>query len=145
MPLHRDYIKSFFDEVVDVNSHKLVLAVSAFLDSEWFTMCSEIYARIGQQVIFPLLKLLGVDEKDPEVNEQRTWSGVKDFFETKLELLKDLKTAKLDGEPAYATLLPHKLHTVLSFNNLPFSSLRKPPNFHTSLEAFAGGNNSISL
>ena len=41
-----------------------------------------------------------MDEKDPEVNEQRTWSGVKDFFETKLELLKDLKTAKLDGEPS---------------------------------------------
>ena len=86
---HHDYIKAFFEVVVDVNSNKLVLAVSTFIQNEWFTACARLYVKVGELIIFPLMDFLGIDKKG-EKNLERSWSSAKTFFDQKLFLLKDM-------------------------------------------------------
>ena len=72
-------ILDFFDAVVDVNSNKLVLAVSTYIQCEWFFCCSEVYTMLGEIVIFPLMDLLGIDKRT-ETCFDKTWSGMRQFF-----------------------------------------------------------------
>lgn len=97
----RKSIQEFFTAVVDINSNKLVLAVSTFIQNEWFACCSEIYSMMGDLIIFPLMELLGIDKMGKR-NEERTWAGVEKFLNSKLaqlgQLMKEwsdpLKTGK---------------------------------------------------
>ena len=68
-------IQVFFNAVVDINSNKLVLAVSTFIQNDWFTCCSEIYSMTGDMIIFPMMELLGIDQKGTRKNADRTWGG----------------------------------------------------------------------
>ena len=62
----RQSVFSFFDSVVDINSNKLVLAVSTYIQNDWFLLCSEVYNEMGKLVIFPIMELLGIDNKTTE-------------------------------------------------------------------------------
>ena len=73
----------FFEAVVDVNSNKLVLAVSMYIQNNWFLCCSKVYKVFGEIIIFPLMHLLGIDKHDSS-NFERTWNGVRQFFAAKL-------------------------------------------------------------
>ena len=98
----RESIQAFFNAVVDINSNKLVLAVSTFIGNEWFTCCAEIYSWMGDLIIFPLMELLGIDKMGNKKNKDRTWVGVENFLNSKLahldQLMKEcndpLKTGK---------------------------------------------------
>ena len=48
----KDQVLKFFDSVVDINSNKLVLAVSVYIQSDWFSLCCELYRKIADLVIF---------------------------------------------------------------------------------------------
>ena len=87
---HRESFQAFLDAVVDVNSNKLVLAVSTFFQNDWFTCCSEVYSLVGQVMIFPMMELLGLDKKGKENCAKRSCTGVRSFFESKIEELNDM-------------------------------------------------------
>src|SRR5271155_3598520 len=82
---------TFFEAAVDENGNKLVLAVSTFVANEWFVCCTEVYSLIGEQIIFPILELLGIDNRQNDKNAKHTWAGTKEFFNSKIPLLDTLK------------------------------------------------------
>lgn len=94
----RQSILSFFDSIVDANSNKLVLAVSTYIQNDWFVLCSEVYSEIGELIIFPTMKVLGIDSTT--ASKTKGWLGVKDFFQLKMDELQqrmhncDLTTGK---------------------------------------------------
>ena len=94
----RKSMLSFFDSVVDINSNKLVLAVSTYLQNDWFVLCSEVYTEIGEPIIFPMMKLLRIDSKMAE--NSTGWLGAGDVFKQKIDELEqkarncDLVTGK---------------------------------------------------
>ena len=49
----KDQVLKFFDSVLDINSNKLLLAVSVFIQSDWFSLCCKLYRKIADLVIFP--------------------------------------------------------------------------------------------
>ena len=105
----RKWIQEFFSAVVDINSNKLVLAVSTFIENDWLTCCSEIYAEIGDLLIFPLMKLLGIDKMGDKRNKERSWSGVEKFLNSKLaelyQLMKDLNGPHRTGKENFKALV----------------------------------------
>ena len=42
--------------IVDVNSNKLVLAVSTCIQNDWFLCGAKMYSRLGDIFIFPLME-----------------------------------------------------------------------------------------
>ena len=95
----RQSILSFFDSVVDINSNKLVLAVSTYIQNGWFVLCSEVEdTKIGELIIFLMMELLGIDSKT--VENSTGWLGGRDSFKQKIDELKqkthncDLSTGK---------------------------------------------------
>ena len=62
-----DSIQAFFSAIVDINSIRLVLAVSTFIHNDWFTCCSEICSIMADLVIYPMLELLRNDKKGAKV------------------------------------------------------------------------------
>ena len=86
----KDQVLKFFNSVVDINSNKLVLAVSVYIQRDWFRLCCELYRKIADLVIFPLMDLLGIDERGKNLKNVRDWYGVRDFFKLKLPEIDDL-------------------------------------------------------
>lgn len=86
-----EHIMKFFESVVDANANKLVLAVSTYLQSEWFIICSKIYEEIGDLVIFPFMDLLGIDEAKAVRRDDRNWEGIRQFFVNKLPELEKVR------------------------------------------------------
>ena len=86
----KDQVLKFFDSVVDINSNKLVLVVSVYIQSDWFSLCRELYRKIADLVIFPLMDLLGIAERGKSLKNVRDWYGVGDFFKLKLPEIDDL-------------------------------------------------------
>ena len=76
---YKHLILDFFDEIVDQNSNKLVLAVSNYIQNEWFIMCSDIYSKIGSMLIFPMMSLFGIDSKKGMKHKEPHWTQVKSF------------------------------------------------------------------
>ena len=62
----KEDLLKFFEQVVDENSYKLVLAVLTFINSEWFGICCQVYAKFYDILIHPLMKILGIDDKSKE-------------------------------------------------------------------------------
>ena len=81
---HKPFIGQYFDDVVDINSKKLVLAVSAYITNEWFAECCQLYSKMGDSVIFPLMDFLGIDAKKGDKRENRNWASAKLFFDTSI-------------------------------------------------------------
>ena len=46
-------VLKFFDSVVNINSNKLVLDMSVYIQSDWFSLSCEVYRKIADLVIFP--------------------------------------------------------------------------------------------
>ena len=88
---NQDYIKAFFQAVVDTNSNKFVLAAATFIQNEWFIEFSRIYVKIAKLIIFLLMDFLGIDRKTQQY-EERSWTLAKVFFDHKLSLLKYIKS-----------------------------------------------------
>ena len=84
----RDTILNFFNDYINVNSNKLILAVSTYVESEWFLLCSRVYERLGNDFIFPLMDILGIDKAKRVKRTDRSWDGLKQFFTHKLTELK---------------------------------------------------------
>ena len=82
---HVPLLKNFFANSVDENANKLVLACSAYLDSEWFHLCCQVASDIDTILTQPLKAALGIDENQHNRSESRSWSGLKKFFSEKLE------------------------------------------------------------
>ena len=85
---HQQDLTRYFDEEVDENSNRLVLALTAYFQSDWFTMGCRVYSTFESIIIKPLCVLLGIDANKSVNREDRNWIGVKVFFETKLTELK---------------------------------------------------------
>ena len=49
--------------MVDIISNKLVLAVSAYIQNDWFLLYSEVYNEMGKLALFLIIKLLEIDSK----------------------------------------------------------------------------------
>ena len=82
----------FFYAIVDVNSNKLVLAVSTYIQNDWFLCCAKMYSRLGDIFIFPWMEILGIDSRGRLVDKsERNWAGVCSFFERKLPELKQIR------------------------------------------------------
>ena len=71
----------FFYPIVDVNSNKLVLAVSTYIQNDCFLCCAKIYFSLGDIFNFPLMELLGIESRGSLVS---IWAGLRSFFECKL-------------------------------------------------------------
>ena len=93
----REDIMMFFDEYINVNSNKLVLAVATYIESDWFLLCSKIYEELGNDIIFPLIEILGIDKAKKTKRNDRNWNGLKFFFQMKIEELKE-KRKKLNNK-----------------------------------------------
>ena len=68
-----------------------------FIENDWFTDCSEICYKLRSLVIFPLIEFIGIDKAHETKSADKSGNGVKVFFEHKMQVLKDLKEAKLKG------------------------------------------------
>ena len=53
------------------------------MQSKLFVLCCEVYERVGELIIFPLMKMRGIDKNDETLKEVRNWDGVKDFYHHK--------------------------------------------------------------
>ena len=122
----RDSILQFFETTIDIHSNKLVLAVSTYVECKWFVMCCELYQLIGDLIIFPLLDLLGIDNRGAGMKEQRDWYGVKDFFKSKIPEVEKLMEEK-NGGNGQDRLLSAILAEVLDALNRQLSAM---PFFH---------------
>ena len=80
---HKKDLLKFFEETVDENSNKLVLALSDYMSSEWFSTGCEIYKSIGNLIINPLCDILGIDDFGKVKRDDRNWQSLKEFFEKK--------------------------------------------------------------
>ena len=102
----KDQVLKFFDSVVDINSNKLILAVSVYTQSDWFSLCCKLYRKIADIVIFPLMDLLGIDERGKNLKNVRDWYGVRDFFKLKLPEIDDLCEQLKSGNGKIVCALP---------------------------------------
>ena len=105
---HKECIMQFFYQVVDSNANKLVLAVSTYIQNEWFSICSETYTKVGDILIFPMMDVFGIDkhekknvccESKKESETKNPWKTVKDFFSKKLPEVKCVKDNLEDSGP----------------------------------------------
>ena len=97
---HKENLNKFFAEVVDENSNKLVLAVATYIESDWFSTGCMVYNMFRSQLIQPLCSLLGIDEKMENMQEEKSWTKVKDFFVTKQAWLTKIVQESQTGSPA---------------------------------------------
>lgn len=82
---HKAMLLVFFDKQINVNANKLVLAVSCYLSSSWFSICCEIANDVYETVTVPIKKAIGIDGF--KGNSERTWTSVKSDLENILESL----------------------------------------------------------
>ena len=82
---HKNDLLKFFEETVDENSNRLVLALSDYMSSDWFSTGCEVYKSIENLIIKPLCDILGIDDFGKAKRDDRNWLGVKDFFEKKIK------------------------------------------------------------
>ena len=122
---NRDLILKFFDSVVDENANKLVLAVSIYIQNSWFLYCVRTYERFGNDIIFPLMELLGIDKNKHKKCKNRTWQGIRQFFNAKIpELIttRDNLHADESGENRlYSKVLTEVIETLeRQLSTMPF-------------------------
>jgi len=94
---NKDTIIEFFDSVVDEN------------------YCVVVYERLGNDLIFPLMDLLGIDHRGDKMD--RNWHAVRDFFRMKIPELKTKQhecrgDSTLGQERLYGAVLKEVIETV---------------------------------
>ena len=70
------HIRTFFEELVDENANKLVLAVYNYIQSEWFLTCCNVAARFYHEITIPIKRLIGMDEFKDSKSDKRSWKGI---------------------------------------------------------------------
>ena len=120
----KDQVLKFCDSVVDINSNKSILAVSVYIQSDWFSLCCKLYWKIANLVIFPLMDLLGIDERGKNLKNVRDCYGVRDCFKLKLlkidDLCKHLKSGK-GKDRLYSAMLKETSETLrCQLSAMPF-------------------------
>ena len=108
---------AFFDAVVDINSNKLELAVSTYIQNDWFLSRARIYSDLGDLLLYPLIDLLGIDGRGSEMEKaNKNWAGVRSFFKRKLSELNqardDAKTADDGQNKLLAAVLDEVMDTL---------------------------------
>ena len=87
--------EDFFEETVDKNSNKFVLAVSVYKQNDWLIMCSKVCAEVGEIIIFSTIELLEIDKKITKKQKiakyDSSWNGVREFFKDKISQLKEAR------------------------------------------------------
>lgn len=74
----------------------------------------EVYATLGDLIIFPLMDLLGIDDKSGVKNTNRNWEGVRNFFREKIPELDKLRAspANTGKEKLVVAVLEEALDTL---------------------------------
>jgi hypothetical protein len=88
--VHKEDLVKYFSENIDENSNKLVLALSAYFKSEWFSVGREVYKVFEAKLIKPICLMLGIDDYGKVEMENRNWIGVQEFYKEKVKEMKDL-------------------------------------------------------
>ena len=70
---HLQHIRDFFEEYVDENSNKLVLAVHTYVESDWFLPCCEVVDQFYKDITIPIKQLIGMEEFKGTKNGNRDW------------------------------------------------------------------------
>ena len=83
---HMAYIKGFFEEYVDENSNKLVLAVNC-----------EIATTFYNDITVTIKQLIGMDEFKDSISENQSWCGIKAEFSKILNSLDDKTKTNREG------------------------------------------------
>jgi len=55
-----------------------MLAIYTYIQNPWFFCCAEIYEKLGNDLIFPLMDLLRINHRGDKMD--RNWNAVRDFF-----------------------------------------------------------------
>ena len=75
----KDNIMQFFDKIVDENANKLALAVHSYISSNWFQTCCELYKKSCDLLIYPLMAIVGIEDRGSEQKLNRSWCGLQVF------------------------------------------------------------------
>lgn len=79
--------------MVDENSNKLVLAVSVYIQNPWFHSCAKVFERLGNDIIYPLMEALGIDDKG-DTNRFKT---IREFYNERLTDLKEKRDSLFES------------------------------------------------
>ena len=82
---------------MDENSNKLVMAVQQYVTCEWFTVGCQVIKVFNDILIQPLQELLGIDKYYKIKREDRSWTGIKDFFSSKMDELKCIESKEANS------------------------------------------------
>ena len=79
-------IDAFFDEQVIETQNKLILAVSCYISSEWFIICSKVASFFYKRVTLRIKEAIGIDSFKKKASSKQkirtnTWAVIKDKFE----------------------------------------------------------------
>ena len=78
---------AFFKHQVDAKANLLNLSVHTCVQNKWVKVCATIVRSVAEDIIFPFMKLLGIDEHEHTSNPDRNWFGVKKFLDQKVPWL----------------------------------------------------------
>ena len=81
---YEEDLKRFFKEQVDTGNNMLWAAVGAYIKNDWFSESCVLYRHFAEDIIYPLMDVLGIDNHKDTPNQDRSWRGVRDFFRNTL-------------------------------------------------------------
>ena len=122
----------FVYAIVDVNSNKLVLAVSTYIQNDWFLCCAKMYSRLGDIFIFPLMEILGIDSRGSRGGKrERNWAGVRSFFERKVPELKQIRDDSMVANDGQSRLYGAEINEVVDTLERQLSEMAYLQNYET--------------
>ena len=108
-------IEAFLDEQVNENQNKLVLAVAAYIQSDWFLLCAKVATFFYEIVRIKLKKSNGLDEfkkqkkmKTEVEPDSHNWSSMKSCLEGIINDLNDLGKSTVNPETTDEEVLKDK-------------------------------------
>ena len=114
--IHADILKMFFDNNVDENANKLVLACFSVLNSPWFLLCCRVCARFKTILIDDILSVLGIDKFKTTSSPYRSWAGMKVLFSKKLTMLSHMGNSELGDKLTGFDVLLKKCASAIHIN-----------------------------
>ena len=114
--INDELLKLFFENNVDENANKLVLACFSFLHSPWFLLCCRVCARFKTILVDDILSALGIDKFKTKSSPYRSWAGMKVLFTQKLEMLTKMSGSEPASNPTAYNLLSKKCASMIHDN-----------------------------
>ena len=155
---HAPLVRKFFDEMVNEHANKLVLAVHAYLQSEWFLLCCNIGKKFNEKVILPIKEMLKIDEYKHASGPERSWEYMKTEFNEILQKLEAFNSSnessaenKLEKQCAISVrdaiknqLDGMQFYKVDNINEEVVAKMRQAPGTNLGSEGeFAHGDNDL--